>query len=151
MDSANVFRADVIDIATNSIILQVVGDEDKIAGLVKMCEPYGIRELTRTGRVAMVAAPKTTTVHDPEPERIASSTPARAGDGGELRSAATDANPPVPAPTGALGRQCRYVLRLTRNTKNLEEADCRSSRLRQPDVSRSLCPAVLNACLCVPV
>ena len=70
LDIANVFRADVVDIATNSIILQVVGDEDKIDGLVKMCEPYGIRELSRTGRIAMVRGAKTTTVHDPEPERI---------------------------------------------------------------------------------
>ena len=58
------------DIATNSIILQVVGDEDKIDGLVKMCEPYGIRELSRTGRIAMVRGTKTTTVHEQEPERI---------------------------------------------------------------------------------
>lgn len=71
LDIANVFRADVVDIATNSIILQVVGDEDKIDGLVKMCEPYGIRELTRTGRIAMVRGTKTTTVHEPEPEKIA--------------------------------------------------------------------------------
>ena len=71
LDIANVFRADVVDIATNSIILQVVGHEDKIDGLIKMCEPYGIRELTRTGRIAMVRGTKTTTVHDPEPEKIA--------------------------------------------------------------------------------
>lgn len=71
LEIANVFRADVVDIATNSIILQVVGDEDKVDGLIKMCEPYGIRELSRTGRIAMVRGTKTTTVHDPEPERIA--------------------------------------------------------------------------------
>ncbi len=71
LDIANVFRADVVDIATNSIILQIVGDEDKIDGLRSMCEPYGIRELTRTGRVAMVRGTKTTTVHDQEPEKIA--------------------------------------------------------------------------------
>lgn len=71
LDIANVFRADVVDIATNSIILQVAGDEDKIDGLVKMCEPYGIRELSRTGRIAMVRGAKTTTVHEPEPEKIA--------------------------------------------------------------------------------
>lgn len=71
LDIANVFRADVVDIATNSIILQVVGDEDKIDGLIKMCEPYGIRELTRTGRIAMVRGTKTTTVHEAEPEKIA--------------------------------------------------------------------------------
>jgi acetolactate synthase-1/3 small subunit len=71
LDIANVFRADVVDIATNSIILQVVGDEDQIDWLVKMCEPYGIRELSRTGRIAMVRGAKTTTVHEPEPEKIA--------------------------------------------------------------------------------
>lgn len=70
LDIANVFRADVVDIATNSIILQAVGDEDKIDGLIKMCEPYGIRELTRTGRIAMVRGTKTTTVQEQEPERI---------------------------------------------------------------------------------
>ncbi|MGE5594579.1 MAG: acetolactate synthase small subunit [Hyphomicrobiales bacterium] len=70
LDIAQVFRADVVDIATNSVVLQVVGDEDKIDGLIKMCEPYGIRELTRTGRIAMVRGPKTTTVHEKEPARI---------------------------------------------------------------------------------
>jgi acetolactate synthase-1/3 small subunit len=71
LDIANVFRADVVDIATNSLILQVAGDEDKIDGLVKMLEPYGIRELTRTGRIAMVRGTKTTTVHEREPESVA--------------------------------------------------------------------------------
>ena len=71
LDIAAVFRADVVDIATNAVILQVVGDEEKIDGLIKMCEPYGIRELSRSGRMAMVRGPKTTTVHDQEPEKIA--------------------------------------------------------------------------------
>lgn len=71
LDIANVFRADVVDIATSSLILQVSGDEDKINGLVKMLEPYGIRELSRTGIMAMVRGTKTTTVHEVEPEKIA--------------------------------------------------------------------------------
>ncbi len=71
LDIANVFRADVVDMATNSLMLQVVGDEDKINGLIKMCEPYGIRELTRTGTIAMTRGQKTTTVHESEPEAIA--------------------------------------------------------------------------------
>lgn len=71
LDIANVFRADIVDMATNSIILQVVGDEDKIDGLIKMLEPYGIRELSRSGRMAMVRGTKTTTVHEQEPEKIA--------------------------------------------------------------------------------
>jgi acetolactate synthase-1/3 small subunit len=86
LDIATVFRADVIDIATNSLILQVVGDEDKIDGLIKMLEPYGIRELSRTGRIAMVRGTKTTTVHEREPENIARvhSTQGRRPEGVEL-------------------------------------------------------------------
>jgi acetolactate synthase I/III small subunit len=86
LDIANVFRADVIDIATNSLILQATGDEDKIDGLIKMLEPYGIRELSRTGRVAMVRGTKTTTVHEREPEQIARihSTQGRRPEGVEL-------------------------------------------------------------------
>jgi acetolactate synthase-1/3 small subunit len=71
IDIANVFRADIIDIATNTLTFQVVGDEDKIDGLVKMLRPYGIKELARTGRIAMVRGAKTTTVHEREPEKIA--------------------------------------------------------------------------------
>ena len=71
LDIAEVFRADVVDIATNSLMLQVVGDEDKIDGLIKMLEPYGVRELSRTGRIARVRGAKTTTVHEREPEHIA--------------------------------------------------------------------------------
>jgi acetolactate synthase-1/3 small subunit len=71
LDIARVFRADVIDMATNTLMLQVVGDDDKIDGLIKMLEPYGIRELSRTGRVAMVRGTKTTTVHEREPEAAA--------------------------------------------------------------------------------
>jgi len=71
LEIAGVFRADIVDLATNSVILQVVGDEEKIDGLIQMCEPYGIRELSRTGRMAMVRGAKTTTVHEQEPEEIA--------------------------------------------------------------------------------
>ncbi|HCV00044.1 MAG: acetolactate synthase small subunit [Dehalococcoidia bacterium] len=71
LDIAGVFRADVVDMATNSLTLQVVGDEDKINGLITMCQPYGVRELSRTGTIAMTRGAKTTTVHESEPEAIA--------------------------------------------------------------------------------
>lgn len=70
LDIANVFRADVVDLAATSIILQIVGDPDKIDGLVAMCEPYGVRELSRTGRIALVRGSKTTTVHEAVPEQV---------------------------------------------------------------------------------
>jgi acetolactate synthase-1/3 small subunit len=48
------FRAAVVDIGPNSLIVQVVGDSDKIDAMVELLRPYGIRELSRTGVTAMV-------------------------------------------------------------------------------------------------
>jgi acetolactate synthase I/III small subunit len=48
------FRAAVVDIGPNSLIVQVVGDSDKIDAMVELLRPYGIRELSRTGATAMI-------------------------------------------------------------------------------------------------
>ncbi|WML53549.1 acetolactate synthase small subunit [Neobacillus sp. PS3-12] len=49
----NTFRASVIDIGPNSLIVQVVGELYKIEAMVELLKPYGILELTRTGATAM--------------------------------------------------------------------------------------------------
>lgn len=49
----NTFRASVIDIGPTNIIVQVVGDFNKITAMVELLKPYGILELTRTGATAM--------------------------------------------------------------------------------------------------
>ena len=48
------FRAAVVDIGPGSLIVQVVGDSDKIDAMVELLRPYGIRELSRTGATAMI-------------------------------------------------------------------------------------------------
>lgn len=48
------FRAAVIDVGTASLIVQVIGDTEKIDAMIELLKPYGIRELTRTGVTAMV-------------------------------------------------------------------------------------------------
>jgi acetolactate synthase-1/3 small subunit len=48
------FRASVVDIGPTSLIVQVVGDSDKIDAMVELLKPYGIRELSRTGVTAMI-------------------------------------------------------------------------------------------------
>jgi acetolactate synthase I/III small subunit len=48
------FRAAVVDIGPSSLIVQVVGDSDKIDAMVELLGPYGIRELSRTGVTAMI-------------------------------------------------------------------------------------------------
>ncbi|WP_127530652.1 acetolactate synthase small subunit [Paenibacillus kobensis] len=48
------FRAAVVDIGPSSLIVQVVGDTEKIDAMVELLKPYGIRELSRTGVTAMI-------------------------------------------------------------------------------------------------
>ena len=50
----DIFRAQIIDVSHESLTVEITGTEDKVDSLVDMLQPFGIRELTRTGRVAMV-------------------------------------------------------------------------------------------------
>ena len=54
LEVANVFRAKVIDIGHTALTIQITGTEDKVEAFIKLMEPYGIVELVRTGKVAMV-------------------------------------------------------------------------------------------------
>ncbi|RJE91226.1 acetolactate synthase small subunit [Paenibacillus sp. 1011MAR3C5] len=47
------FRAAVVDIGTHSLMVQVVGDTEKIDAMIELMKPYGIRELSRTGVTAL--------------------------------------------------------------------------------------------------
>lgn len=47
------FRARVLDLGPEALVVEITGTEDKIFGLVEVLEPFGILELVRTGRVAM--------------------------------------------------------------------------------------------------
>ncbi len=49
----HVFRARVVDVAPESLIIEITGTEDKIDGLMEVLRPFGIVEMVRTGRVAM--------------------------------------------------------------------------------------------------
>ena len=55
---AHVFRARVVDVSTESVIVEITGAEDKIDGLLEVLRPYGILEMVRTGRVAMARGAK---------------------------------------------------------------------------------------------
>lgn len=47
------FRATVVDVAQNSLMVQVVGETDKIDAMIELVRPYGLMELCRTGVTAM--------------------------------------------------------------------------------------------------
>lgn len=50
---ADVFRASVVDVAIDSLTIEVTGTEDKISGLLDVLRPHGVLEMVRTGTVAM--------------------------------------------------------------------------------------------------
>ena len=49
---AEIFRARIVDVATDSVIVEITGTEDKIDGLLDVLRPYGVIEMVRTGRVS---------------------------------------------------------------------------------------------------
>ena len=53
---AEVFRARVVDVSPEALIFEITGTEEKINSLVDVLRPFGILELARSGRVAMVRA-----------------------------------------------------------------------------------------------
>lgn len=54
MQIVETFRARVVDVGLNTLTVEVTGAEEKVNGLVEVLRPFGILEMVRTGRVAMV-------------------------------------------------------------------------------------------------
>jgi acetolactate synthase-1/3 small subunit len=54
MQIVETFRARVVDVGLDTLTVEVTGTEDKINGLVDVLRPFGVEEMVRTGRVAMV-------------------------------------------------------------------------------------------------
>ncbi|MCS7049589.1 MAG: acetolactate synthase small subunit [Verrucomicrobiae bacterium] len=53
MQICDIFRAKIVDVGHKSLTVEITGDESKINAFLGLMEPFGIRELTRTGKVAM--------------------------------------------------------------------------------------------------
>jgi len=49
----DIFRANIIDVASDSLTVEVTGDEDKVESLIELLRGFGIKEVTKTGRVAL--------------------------------------------------------------------------------------------------
>jgi acetolactate synthase-1/3 small subunit len=58
VELAELFRARVVDVAPESLTVEVTGDPGKIGAMLEMLEPHGIRELVRTGRVGLARGSK---------------------------------------------------------------------------------------------
>jgi acetolactate synthase-1/3 small subunit len=59
MQLAEVFRARIVDVAPDSLVIEITGTEDKLDGLVDVLRPYGVLELVRTGRIAIARGART--------------------------------------------------------------------------------------------
>ena len=53
MQLVDVFRARVVDVAPDSLVIEITGTEDKIDGLLEILKPFGVLEVARTGCLAM--------------------------------------------------------------------------------------------------
>jgi len=52
LEIINIFRANIVDVAKKSLIIEITGNSSKIQGLEDLLKPYGILELIRTGKIA---------------------------------------------------------------------------------------------------
>ena len=58
------FRANIVDVGAESMVIEITGEEDKINALNDLLAPFGILEMLRTGRVAMVRGQTNGRVND---------------------------------------------------------------------------------------
>jgi acetolactate synthase-1/3 small subunit len=55
IEIADIFRANIVDVTSDSIMIEITGDEEKIDSMLKLLRGFGVREIARTGRIAMVS------------------------------------------------------------------------------------------------
>ena len=58
IEAVNLFRAKVIDVANDSLTVEATGTEEKLEALMRVLEPYGIRETVQSGVVALARGPR---------------------------------------------------------------------------------------------
>ena len=53
MQMVDIFRAKIVDIAADSMIIELTGSEDKVVAFLELLKPFGIKEVARTGIIAL--------------------------------------------------------------------------------------------------
>ena len=54
----DIFRGKVVDVSLKTLSIQITGDDGKISAMIELLRPLGIREIVRTGKIAMLRAAK---------------------------------------------------------------------------------------------
>ena len=58
IEAVNLFRAKIIDVSNESLTVEATGTEEKLEALLRVLEPYGIRETVQSGVVALSRGPR---------------------------------------------------------------------------------------------
>jgi acetolactate synthase-1/3 small subunit len=58
IEAVNLFRAKVVDVSTESLVIETTGTPEKLEALLRVLEPYGIRELVQSGVVSLSRGPR---------------------------------------------------------------------------------------------
>jgi acetolactate synthase-1/3 small subunit len=53
VEITNIFRGRIVDVARDSLIIEITGDEDKINAFIDLMRQYGIKETAKTGKISM--------------------------------------------------------------------------------------------------
>jgi acetolactate synthase-1/3 small subunit len=61
LETAQLFRAKVVDVAPDAVTIEATGKSDKLQALLKVLEPFGIKELVKSGMVAVGRGPRSIT------------------------------------------------------------------------------------------
>ena len=61
LEAVNLFRARVVDVATDALVIETTGDSGKIQAFLRVLEPYGIKEIAQSGLLAIGRGSKSIT------------------------------------------------------------------------------------------
>jgi acetolactate synthase I/III small subunit len=70
LETVQLFRAKVVDVAPDAVTVEATGSADKLDALLRVLEPFGIRELVQSGMVAVGRGPRSITDRSPRPASV---------------------------------------------------------------------------------
>ena len=70
MQLVDVYRARVVDVSPESLVIEATGTEDKIDSLLEVLRPFGVLEMVRTGRIAMARGKRGARTAEALPENL---------------------------------------------------------------------------------
>jgi len=63
LETVQLFRAKVVDVASDTLTIEVTGNRDKLSAFLEVVEPFGVKELVQSGMVALSRGPRSIAAH----------------------------------------------------------------------------------------